>query len=80
VYSEHIFGRVRVRLRELIAQVVGADDPGLDLRADSGPALLLYRAQVLGDLDDPDGAGDEVTALMLAERAPGSPRPGPTAE
>ena len=80
VYSEHIFGRMRVRLRELIAQVVGADDPDLDVRADFGPALLLYRAQVLGNLDDPDAAGDEVAELMLAERAPRSSRPGPSPE
>jgi hypothetical protein len=49
--------------------VVGEDDPDLDARADLGPALLLYRAQVLRQLDDPDAAGDEAAALMLRQPA-----------
>jgi hypothetical protein len=64
-YSDHVFRTVRRRLRELVARVVGEDDPDLDARTDLGPALLLYRAQVLRQLDDPDGAGDEAAALML---------------
>src|ERR671912_358510 len=58
-YSDHVFCTVRHRLRELVARVVGEDDPDLDARADLGPALLLYRAQVLRQLDDPDAASDE---------------------
>ncbi len=69
-YSEHVFAIMRLRLRELVAQVVGEDDPDLDARADIGPALLLYRAQVLGQLEDPDAAGDEAAEMMLR------PRPG----
>jgi AcrR family transcriptional regulator len=68
-YTECVFAAQRRRLRELVAQVVGDDDPDLDARADLGPALLLYRAQVLGQLDDPDAAGDEVAALMLRPTA-----------
>jgi AcrR family transcriptional regulator len=68
-YSDHVFRTVRHRLRELVARVVGEDDPDLDARADLGPALLLYRAQVLRQLDDPDAAGDEAAALMLRQPA-----------
>jgi AcrR family transcriptional regulator len=70
-YADHVSERLRSRLREIIAKVVGPDDPFLDVRADLGPALLTYRAEVLGNLDDPDAAGDEVAALMLADRPTG---------
>jgi hypothetical protein len=64
-YSDHVFRTVRRRLRELVARVVGEDDPDLDARTDLGPALVLYRAQVLRQLHDPDAGGDEAAALML---------------
>ena len=64
-YSEHVFMAMRERLRALVARVVGEDDPDLDARADVGPALLMYRAQVLGEIGDPDAAGDEAAELML---------------
>ena len=51
--------------RDLVARVVGEDDADLDARADVGPALLLYRAQLLGQIGDPDAAGDEAAELML---------------
>jgi hypothetical protein len=54
-YSDHDFRTVRRRLRELVARVVGDDDPDLDARTDFGPAQL----------DDTDAAGDEAAALML---------------
>jgi AcrR family transcriptional regulator len=66
-YRDHVFTRMREHLRSLIAQVVGEDDPDLDARADLGPALLLYRAQFLGQIKDPDAAGDEAAALMLRQ-------------
>lgn len=64
-YKDHVFSAMRERLRGLVARVVGDDDPDLDARADLGPALLLYRAQFLGDVGDPDVAGDEAAELML---------------
>jgi AcrR family transcriptional regulator len=64
-YSEHVFMAMRCRLRGLVAGVVGDDDPDLDARADVGPALLMYRAQFLGEIGDPDAAGDEAAELML---------------
>ena len=64
-YSDHVFRTVPRRLGEVVARGVGDDDPDLDARTDLGPALLLYRAQVLRQLDDPDAAGDEAAALML---------------
>jgi AcrR family transcriptional regulator len=66
-YRDHVFARMRQHLRSLIAQVVGEDDRDLDARADLGPALLLYRAQFLGQIEDPDAAGDEAAALMLRQ-------------
>jgi AcrR family transcriptional regulator len=68
-YRDHVFHRMRGRLRELIAKVVGDDDPDLDARADLGPALLLYRREFLGQIEDPDAAGDEAAALMLRQPA-----------
>jgi AcrR family transcriptional regulator len=64
-YSEHVFTRLRGRLRDLVVVAVGEDDPFVELRADLGPALLFYRAQVLRDLGDPDEAGNEVAQLMI---------------
>jgi AcrR family transcriptional regulator len=64
-YKDHVFTALRSRLRELVAQVVGADDPDLDARADLGPALLNYRTQFLGEIVDPDAAGAEAAELML---------------
>ncbi|HKY68694.1 MAG TPA: TetR/AcrR family transcriptional regulator [Acidimicrobiales bacterium] len=64
-YSEHVFNAMRCRLRQIVARAVGDDDPDIEARADLGPALLLYRAEVLHQMIDPDAAGDEVAELML---------------
>lgn len=64
-YSEHVFNGMRVRLRQIVARAVGEDDPDIEARADLGPALLLYRAEVLHQPLDPEAAGDEVAELML---------------
>jgi AcrR family transcriptional regulator len=64
-YSEHVFNVMRCRLRQIVARAVGDDDPDIEARADLGPALLLYRAQVLHQPIDPEAAGDEVAELML---------------
>ena len=64
-YSEHVFNAMRCRLRQIVARAVGEDDPDIEARADLGPALLLYRAEVLHQAIDPDTAGDEVAELML---------------
>jgi AcrR family transcriptional regulator len=68
-YRDHVFHQMRGRLRALIVKVVGEDDPDLDARADLGPALLLYRREFLGQIEDPDAAGDEAAALMLRQPA-----------
>ena len=64
-FREHIFSEMRARLLRYVGAVVGDDDPLLEVRADLGPGLLFFRAQVLRDLFDPDVAGDEVAALMV---------------
>jgi AcrR family transcriptional regulator len=64
-YSEHVFNAMRCRLRQIGARAVGEDDRDIEARADLGPALLLYRAEVLHQQIDPDSAGDEVAELML---------------
>jgi AcrR family transcriptional regulator len=66
-FREHVFSDIRERLLHYVRVIVGADDPLLEVRADLGPGLLFFRSQVLRDIDDPDAAGDEVTALMLGE-------------
>ncbi len=43
-----VASRFREHLRMLIARAVGDDDPYLDLRADIGPGVLMYRGMMCG--------------------------------
>ncbi len=65
-FREHVFSAIRERLLRYVRAIVGDDDPLLEVRADLGPGLLFFRSQVLRDTTDPDAAGDEVAALMVA--------------
>jgi AcrR family transcriptional regulator len=53
-FHELVAEHVRELTRALVADVVGRDDPTLDLRADIGPSLLLFRSMFLGEPVDPD--------------------------
>jgi AcrR family transcriptional regulator len=64
-FREHVFSEMRERLLRYVRAIVGDDDRLLEVRADLGPGLLFFRAQVLRDIADPDVAGDEVAALMV---------------
>jgi AcrR family transcriptional regulator len=62
------FPAKRERIRQLIAAELGDGHPELDVRADVGPAVCMYRALVTGDLDDPQGLAEELADVVLGLR------------
>jgi AcrR family transcriptional regulator len=56
--------RIRAVVREALEQVLGADTPDLDLLSDLGPALVWYRALVVGEDDDPAELASRIGALL----------------
>jgi len=55
----------REHLRRPIARVLGDDDPDLDLRADLGPAFLMFRMLIDDRPVDPDELARRLCALVL---------------
>jgi AcrR family transcriptional regulator len=60
--------RQRGYVRALLAQLLGPDDPELDLRTDLGPALLFYRIMVLGERVNAADIERDIVPFVLRER------------
>jgi len=67
VFRDTALAGMRARLRELIAAARGddPDDPRLDLLADLGPALLLFRIALLGETSDIESLAKEAAQAVL---------------
>ena len=62
--------KMRAHLRQLIASVVGDDDPDLDLRVDFGPGIILQRAMLYGERIDDPSVLERMADLVLRPAAP----------
>jgi AcrR family transcriptional regulator len=69
--------KMRSHLRQLIGQVVGEDDPDLDLRVDFGPGIILQRAMLYGERIDDPSVLERMADLVLRPAAP-EPAEAPT--
>jgi len=58
--------QLHLYLRDRIAAVLGDDHPELDVRAQIGPAVLMYRGSVCAERLDAAGMADELTAVIFA--------------
>jgi AcrR family transcriptional regulator len=58
--------KLHLYLRERLASVLGEDHPELDVRAQAGPAVLLYRGSICAEQLDAAGMAEQLTAMMFA--------------
>lgn len=58
--------KLHLYLRDRIADVLGEDHPELDVRAQAGPAVLLYQGGICAERLDAEGLADQLTALIFA--------------
>lgn len=58
--------KLHLYLSERIAAVLGDDHPELDVRAQAGPAVLMYRASICAEQLDAAGMADQLTAMVFA--------------
>ncbi len=75
VFHEVVAAAISHVARDLVADVLGPDEPTLDVRADLGPSLLMFRALFLGVPVDPDEVGP-IVQLVLAPGGPPAAKPG----
>ena len=54
-----------------LAAVLGDDQPDLDLRAQAGPAILLYQASICGEQLHCPELAQQLTELMFARPTDG---------
>ncbi len=66
VWRKATIMKLHLYLRERIAAVLGEDHPELDVRAQAGPAVLLYRGSICAEELDASGMADELTAMVFA--------------
>lgn len=59
--------KLHLHLRDRIASVLGAEHPELDVRAQAGPAILLYRGSICAQQIDATAMADELTAMIFAD-------------
>jgi AcrR family transcriptional regulator len=67
-FRRNAIAPMRERLRALIAAARGSDedDAALDTLADLGPALIMFRAAVVGDSHDPEQLAREIADVILS--------------
>lgn len=53
-------------LRDRIAAVIGDDHPELDVRAQTGPSVLLYQGAICAEELDAEGLADHLSALIFS--------------
>lgn len=58
--------KLHLYLRERIAAVLGEDHPELDVRAQAGPAILVYQGGICAEQLDAPGLADALTAMIFA--------------
>jgi AcrR family transcriptional regulator len=66
VIRDEVMAPLRARMRADVASIVGPDNPQLDLLADLGPAVLMYRAVLVGEDVDVDAVVGSVLGLIDA--------------
>jgi AcrR family transcriptional regulator len=66
VWRKATIMKLHLYLRERIAAVLGEDHPELDVRAQAGPAVLLYRGSICAEQLDAAGTADLLTAMVFA--------------
>jgi len=73
-FREHAIAPMRERLRALIAAARGCDvdERALDTLVDLGPALLMFRSAIVGELDDPERLAREIADVILSHPLPAS--------
>ena len=68
-FRASLLNDLRQRLRGPIARIVGDDDPGLALRVDVAPAIMVFRLLIGDELTDPEATVRQFEALILGDRA-----------
>lgn len=66
VWRKATIMKLHLYLRERIAVVLGEDHPELDVRAQAGPAVLLYRGSICAEQLDAAGMAELLTATAFA--------------
>jgi AcrR family transcriptional regulator len=72
MFRETMLDGLHDHLRERIADVLGDDDPDLDVRAAAGPAILIFQSAICGRPMDPEATADRLTRLLFAPGPDGS--------
>jgi AcrR family transcriptional regulator len=66
VYRQTAVARMHEHLKSLLAAELGDDFPDLDLRAKTGPAILMYTAAICGEPIDAEAMASRLTELLFA--------------
>ena len=65
MFRETMLDGVHTHLRAQLAEVLGEDEPDLDLRAAAGPAILIYTSAICGQPMDSDATAERLTRLLF---------------
>ena len=65
MFRETMLDGVHTHLRAQLAEVLGEDEPDLDLRAAAGPAILIYTSAICGQPMDADATAERLTRLLF---------------
>jgi AcrR family transcriptional regulator len=66
VWRKATIMKLHLYLRERIGAVLGEDHPELDVRAQAGPAVLLYRGSICAEQLDASDTAELLTAMVFA--------------
>ena len=75
VIRDEVMAPLRARMRADVARIIGPDNPQVDVLADLGPALLMFRAVLVGEDVDVDEVARGVLALIDAMAPPDNAAP-----
>jgi AcrR family transcriptional regulator len=60
--------KLHLYLRDRLGAVLGEEHPELDVRAQAGPAIFMYRASVCGEPIDADEMATQLTEMLFSTR------------
>lgn len=73
VVREQVLAPLRERMRADLVQLVGADHPQLEELVDVGPAMLMYRTVVVGEVATDELLHDVLDVVTARAAAPAGP-------